>query len=346
MMALFRLKDRSCSPWSMLLLVIGGYAILQRTDATNDISIDDIVQQNKPFLLYGTAWKKEDTAMYVNQAVHAGFRFIDTACQPKHYNEPGVGFGWTSAAFELGLKRKDFFLQTKYTSINGQDRKRIPYDQHSSLEEQIQQSLEISLKNLKTDYLDSLILHGPERDLESTIRAYRVLESFVDQGMVHHIGISNVYGLDWFTAFYERVRIKPKVLQNHLHPDDNHDVHLRAFCSKHNIWYQSFWTLTANHHLIERPAVYKIAKKHNLTPQTLFFAFLMSLGDAGEDGKRSSYMRPLSGAKSPNHLADDVDLMKRMLAGETFFATKEELAEFSQLIEFPDKFDNVEEEEL
>ena len=58
----------------------------------------------KPHLIYGTAWKKDDTARYVSEAVKAGFRFIDTACQPKHYNEPGVGNGWTAAAQELGLK--------------------------------------------------------------------------------------------------------------------------------------------------------------------------------------------------------------------------------------------------
>ena len=61
-------------------------------------SANHIIQAKKPFLVYGTAWKKERTAEYVNQAVHAGFRFIDTACQPRHYNESGVGEGWSTAA--------------------------------------------------------------------------------------------------------------------------------------------------------------------------------------------------------------------------------------------------------
>lgn len=64
----------------------------------------------RPYIIYGTAWKKDDTADLVYKAVHAGFRFIDTACQPRHYNEPGVGKGWKTAADELGLKRSDFFL--------------------------------------------------------------------------------------------------------------------------------------------------------------------------------------------------------------------------------------------
>jgi len=70
---------------------------------------------NKPHLVYGTAWKKEETARLVSEAVKSGFRFIDTACQPKHYNEAGVGNGWTAAAQELGLSRSDIWLQTKFT---------------------------------------------------------------------------------------------------------------------------------------------------------------------------------------------------------------------------------------
>ena len=42
-----------------------------------------------PSIVYGTAWKKERTAELVIAAVRAGFRAIDTACQPKHYHDAG-----------------------------------------------------------------------------------------------------------------------------------------------------------------------------------------------------------------------------------------------------------------
>ena len=42
-----------------------------------------------PPIIYGTAWKKHRTAALVEQAIGLGFRGIDTACQPKHYNEAG-----------------------------------------------------------------------------------------------------------------------------------------------------------------------------------------------------------------------------------------------------------------
>lgn len=55
-----------------------------------------------PAVFYGTAWKKEKTADLVELALRKGFRGIDTACQPKHYNEKGVGDGIARA----GLPRE------------------------------------------------------------------------------------------------------------------------------------------------------------------------------------------------------------------------------------------------
>ena len=46
-----------------------------------------------PQMIYGTAWKKEHSARLVEMALLEGFVGIDTACQPKHYNEFGVGEG-------------------------------------------------------------------------------------------------------------------------------------------------------------------------------------------------------------------------------------------------------------
>ena len=86
---------------------------------------------------------------------------IDTACQPRHYNEPGVGLAVKKLIDEGFIKRSDLFLQTKYTPIGGQDPNNIPYDPSQPIEIQVEQSFQKSLSNLHTDYLDSLILHSP-----------------------------------------------------------------------------------------------------------------------------------------------------------------------------------------
>src|SRR4051812_12714828 len=100
-----------------------------------------------PPFLYGTAWKEQDTQRCVEAALTAGFRGIDTANQRKHYFEAAVGEA-LKAAYSRGLvSREDLYLQTKFTFINGQD-KRLPYDPDSPLEVQVNQSFESSLEHL------------------------------------------------------------------------------------------------------------------------------------------------------------------------------------------------------
>jgi diketogulonate reductase-like aldo/keto reductase len=262
----------------------------------------------------------------VAEAVHAGFRFIDTACQPKHYNEAGVGEGWTQAANELELVRSDFFLQTKFTPFPGQDPHRIPYDPDLPVTEQVKKSLQVSLINLKTSYLDSLVLHSPLDSLEETMEVWRVMESFVDSGLVKRIGISNTYDYDFFTSLFEQARIKPSVLQNRFYDETNFDTELRAFCKENNIWYQSFWTLTINRDALAKPEVIALAEEKKLTPQTLMFAFLMSLG----------YVTPLSGTTNTHHMYQDVAVAERMQGGEVFFPTEDDLRQFARWLGMPD----------
>ncbi|MBE0497430.1 MAG: aldo/keto reductase, partial [Campylobacterales bacterium] len=115
----------------------------------------------KPTMIYGTAWKKEKTATLVELAIQQGFRALDTACQPKHYNEKLVGVGVQKALLSTNLTREDLFLQTKFTPPDGQDPNNIPYNPADPIEKQIKTSLAVSKENLQTDYLDSLVLHSP-----------------------------------------------------------------------------------------------------------------------------------------------------------------------------------------
>ena len=63
-----------------------------------------------PRLIYGTAWKGDETAEMVYQALKAGFRAIDTAAQPKHYKEHLVAEGVKRAIAEGIVTREDIFV--------------------------------------------------------------------------------------------------------------------------------------------------------------------------------------------------------------------------------------------
>lgn len=64
-----------------------------------------------PKLLYGTAWKGDRTADLVYAALRAGFRGVDTAAQPKHYDERAVGEGVRRAVGEGLVQREHLFVR-------------------------------------------------------------------------------------------------------------------------------------------------------------------------------------------------------------------------------------------
>src|ERR1700733_7881652 len=218
-----------------------------------------------PRIIYGTAWKKAATEQLAGLAIKNGFRGIDPPCQPKHYDEAGVGAG-VAAGLKQGLTRADLYLQTKFTSLSGQDPNRIPYDPKASLADQITQSVAASLKNLQTDYLDCVLLHSPMPTMTQTQSAWRTLETFVDTDKVRQLGISNCYSRTDLERLYETARIKPAVVQNRFYADTNYDRDIRAYCDQHQIIYQSFWTLSANPQLLAHKAIIGPAAIHRRTP--------------------------------------------------------------------------------
>lgn len=205
-----------------------------------------------PHIIYGTAWKKGKTKELVELAVKTGFRGIDTACQPKHYHEGGVGEALEALYKEGIVTRNDVFLQTKFTAIRGQDPNNIPYDPALPLREQILQSFQVSLTNLKTHYLDSLVMHSPMERLSDTLLAWKTFEEIHRSGGALRLGLSNTYDIDVLRRVYDSAEVKPTVLQNRFYRQSGYDVEVRAFCREHGITYQSFWTLTGNPDILAR----------------------------------------------------------------------------------------------
>ncbi|XP_055354485.1 glyoxal reductase-like [Paramacrobiotus metropolitanus] len=261
-------------------------------------TITTIAGVQMPRLIYGTAWKKDATTDLVVKAVLAGFRGIDTACQPKHYQEPLVGKALATLHEKHAIPREDLFVQTKFTSVDGQDPQNIPYDPRASLTDQVRQSVSASLRNLQTTYIDSLVLHGPMHSHQENMEVWRTLEDFHSQGTIRQLGISNFYRLAELEKLFHDAHIKPAVVQNRFHAETGYDVEIRAFCRKHGIIYQSFWTLTANPHLLRSAVIKDMAHKRQATVEQVFFRFCMDLGIA-----------PLTGTKDERHMKEDLAVL-------------------------------------
>lgn len=136
----------------------------------------------------------EETEKCVLEAIKNGYRSIDTA--QAYGNEEGVG----NAIVKCGLPREELFITTKVWMSN------TGYEKAKA-------SIEESLKKLKTDYIDLLLIHQPFGDYYGT---YRAMEEAYKEGKVRVIGVSNFYP-DRFIDIATFAEIKPAVNQIETH---------------------------------------------------------------------------------------------------------------------------------
>ncbi|HBG94145.1 MAG TPA: aldo/keto reductase [Chromatiaceae bacterium] len=257
-----------------------------------------------PRLIYGTAWKKERTADLVVKAIQSGFKGIDTACQPKHYDERLVGAALRRLK-DQGVERDNLFLQTKFTALADQDPRQVPYDKNSPIESQVIQSFEASKNNLQTQYLDSLVLHSPLEPHGLLMRVWDAMETIQKTGGALQLGISNCYNTEVIKQLYDDATIKPAVVQNRFYKETGYDADLRNWCANHGVIYQSFWTLTANPHILTSNTVQTIAQKYNRTAPQIFFRYLSQIG-----------IVPLTGTCSEQHMKEDLSIFDFELSSD------------------------------
>ncbi len=258
-----------------------------------------------PSFMYGTAWKKEATTQLVQLAVAAGFTAIDTANQLIHYQEALVGEALLTLA-KQGVPRDRLFLQTKFTSTNGQDH-RTPYDASADLTTQVIQSFDSSLAHLHTDYLDSYVLHGPYQRQglgEADREVWAAIEGLYRSGKTKMIGISNVTA-EQLAQLCAQATVKPMMVQNRCYAALGWDKEVREICRAHGIIYQGFSLLTANQGIFAEPAIRAIAKRLEAGLAQVVFRFAMQVG-----------MLPLTGTTNPQHMKEDLEAEQLILTAE------------------------------
>lgn len=153
----------------------------------------------------------EECERCVREALEVGYRHIDTA--QSYYNEEQVGNGIAAS----GVDRGDIFLTTKvWLEHFGEGATRA--------------SIEESLRKLKTDYLDLVLLHQPFGD---TFGAWRDLVALYKEGKVRAIGVSNFYA-DRLVELCEFNDVHPMVNQMERHPL-NQNAELQEWEQKYGV---------------------------------------------------------------------------------------------------------------
>ena len=149
-----------------------------------------------PLLGYGVfRVTPQECERCVSDALGVGYRLIDTA--QAYFNEEGVG----NAVRKSGVPRQDIFLVTKVWISNAG-------------EEKAAASIDESLRKLKTDYIDLLLIHQAYGDV---FGSWRAMEKAYRAGKVRAIGVSN-FQAGRFFDFAHYVDIKPMVNQLQCNP--------------------------------------------------------------------------------------------------------------------------------
>jgi len=115
----------------------------------------------------------------VHHALHYGVNCFDTA------EAYGMGISEQALGSALGSRRRDICLVTKV----GVGYPEAPNRRDSS-RDRIMASLEQSLRNLNTDYLDVYLIHWPDLNTPFA-ETMQVLDDVVRQGKVRYVGVSN-----------------------------------------------------------------------------------------------------------------------------------------------------------
>lgn len=140
------------------------------------------------------------------------------------------------------------------------------------------------------------------------------MSQFYKEKQVGQLGISNCYDVGMLEFLYRNCEIKPSVVQNRFYAQSTYDKDIRKWCNDKGIIYQSFWSLTANPHLVNSEVVYKLSQKYSKTLEQIFYKYLNQVG-----------IIPLNGTTNKVHMIIDLQI------GE-FSLEENEVAEISALL--------------
>ncbi len=191
----------------------------------------------------------------VSDAISVGYRSIDTA--QAYANESGVG----NAVKKSGISRDQFFITTKVWITNAG-------------EQAASKSIETSLKELKTDYIDLLLIHQPFGDYYGT---YRAMEKACRDGKVRAIGVSNFYP-DRLIDINNFCEIKPAVNQVETHIFQQQKA-AHAVMEKYGIAHESWGPFVEGRKdFFTNPTVMAVGEKYGKTVAQTALRYLIQSG--------------------------------------------------------------------
>jgi diketogulonate reductase-like aldo/keto reductase len=223
-------------------------------------------------------------AQSVIDAVEIGYRHIDTA--QAYQNEAGVGEGVRRSR----LNRAELFVTTKLAAEVKSYREAVA-------------SIDSSLKRLRLDYIDLMIIHSPkpwaefsgsEPYFEGNSEAWRALEEAYQSGKLRAIGLSNFETAD-IGNILESCSVKPMVNQILAHIS-NTPHQLIGFCESNGILVEAYSPI-GHGELLRNEQLQEMAGKYNVTVPQLSIRYCLQLG-----------LLPLPKTANPEHMKANAEI--------------------------------------
>lgn len=166
-----------------------------------------------------------------------------------------------NAIVKCGLPREELFITTKIWITNA------GYEKAKA-------SIDESLKKLKTDYIDLLLIHQPFGDYYGS---YRAMEEAYKAGKVRAIGVSNFYP-DRYLDIVHFSEVKPAVNQVETHIFQQQKV-AKEYMKKNGTQIMSWGPFAeGKNDYFNTPALKEIGAKYGKTAAQVALRFLLQSG--------------------------------------------------------------------
>lgn len=242
-------------------------ALQQRSFPVFSSLADKLVLSNgvqMPGIGFGTWQVPTDSTLEnaVSAALKLGYRFFDTA--QIYGNASAIGRG----VLLSDLPRAEIFISSKI------------WTSHRSYDGVMRAFTDI-IEQLKTTYLDQLLIHWPTTQGEPMIwqsqnaGTWRALEDLYEQGAVKVIGVSNFLP-HHLVPLLARARIRPMVNQLEIHPGYPQFAAVN-FCFKQNIAVQA-WSPLGRGGLTHHPLLIELGEKYGVSPALIALRWSLQHG--------------------------------------------------------------------
>lgn len=242
-------------------------ALQQRSFPVFSSLADKLVLSNgvqMPGIGFGTWQVPADSTLEnaVSAALKLGYRFFDTA--QIYGNASAIGRG----VLLSDLPRAEIFISSKI------------WTSHRSYDGVMRAFTDI-IEQLKTTYLDQLLIHWPATQGEPMIwqsqnaGTWRALEDLYEQGSVRVIGVSNFLP-HHLVPLLARARFRPMVNQLEIHPGYPQFATVN-FCFKHNIAVQA-WSPLGRGGLTHHPLLIELGEKYHVPPALIALRWSLQHG--------------------------------------------------------------------